>query len=81
MMEGENVLEYGKKMQQALPADIKVAVLHGRMKPEEKQQIMDAFASGETAESQSTSQGQCANTLEQVHNHQIPFKKVKSLHE
>ncbi len=45
--EGENVTDYGRMLAQTLPSDIRVATLHGRMRPEEKNGIMEAFASGE----------------------------------
>lgn len=47
VMEGENVLDYGKKLRGQFPEDIRIEILHGRMKPEEKSRIMDAFASGD----------------------------------
>ncbi len=44
-MEGlENVLDYTEKLRSVLPASIHVAMLHGRMKPAQKQQVMDDFA-------------------------------------
>ena len=46
-LEAENVLDYTRKLQQIFPAEIRVASLHGRMKPREKNQIMEAFAAGE----------------------------------
>ncbi|MCL2377879.1 MAG: ATP-dependent DNA helicase RecG [Defluviitaleaceae bacterium] len=42
-----NVLDYTKELSAALPA-ITIACLHGRMKPAEKQQIMDDFKAGKT---------------------------------
>ncbi len=45
-MDGENVLDYTRKLQDIFPADIKVASLHGKMKPREKNAIMEAFADG-----------------------------------
>lgn len=45
--EGENVTDYGKMLTKKLPSDIRVATLHGRMRPEQKNGIMEAFASGE----------------------------------
>jgi len=41
----ENVLDYTEKLSKALP-DIKIAYLHGRMKPAEKALVMDEFKSG-----------------------------------
>jgi len=42
-----NVLEYTRELSTALP-DLTIACLHGRMKPAEKQQIMDNFKAGQT---------------------------------
>ena len=38
---------YARKLQEILPGEIKVEILHGKMKPKEKNRIMEAFASGE----------------------------------
>ena len=46
-MDGENVLDYAKMLKTVLPEDIQVAHLHGKMKPAEKNRIMERFASGE----------------------------------
>ena len=46
-VEGENVVEYSQKLQKILPSSIKVECLHGRMKPAEKNEIMDRFARNE----------------------------------
>lgn len=46
-LEAENVTDYARKLQEILPGEIKVEILHGRMKPKEKNRIMEAFASGE----------------------------------
>src|SRR5699024_6106940 len=46
-LDGENVLDYSKKLSQTLPSEIKVAYLHGRMKPSQKNDIMEAFARNE----------------------------------
>ena len=40
----ENVTDYAKKLQAALPDTVRVEVLHGRMKPAVKDRIMEAFA-------------------------------------
>lgn len=45
-MEAENVLDYTKKLKDALPKDISVEFLHGKMKPKEKNRIMEEFAAG-----------------------------------
>lgn len=46
-LEAENVTDYARKLQEILPVEIKVEILHGKMKPKEKNRIMEAFASGE----------------------------------
>ena len=46
-MDGENVLDYTRKLQDIFPSDIKISFLHGKMKPKEKNAIMEAFAEGE----------------------------------
>lgn len=46
-LEPENVTDYARKLQEILPGEIKVEILHGKMKPKEKNRIMEAFASGE----------------------------------
>lgn len=40
----ENVTDYTEKLRAVLPSDIRVDMLHGRMKPAQKDQIMDSFA-------------------------------------
>jgi ATP-dependent DNA helicase RecG len=42
----QNVTNYTQSLSAALP-EIKIARLHGKMKPDEKQHVMDAFKSGE----------------------------------
>lgn len=46
-LDAENVTDYTKKLKNTLPSHISVAALHGKMKPKEKNQIMEAFAKGE----------------------------------
>lgn len=46
-LEAENVTDYARKLQEILPGEIKVEILHGKMNPKEKNRIMEAFASGE----------------------------------
>ena len=46
-MDGENVLDYTRKLQEIFPSDIRVASLHGKMKPKEKNAVMESFAAGE----------------------------------
>ena len=43
-LEAENVLDYSQKLKEALPGNIQVAYLHGRMKAAEKNRIMEQFA-------------------------------------
>lgn len=40
----ENVVDYTEKLRSALPADIQVAYLHGKMRPSDKNKIMEEFA-------------------------------------
>ena len=40
----ENVTDYAQKLKATLPESIRIEVLHGRMKPAVKDQIMEAFA-------------------------------------
>ena len=42
-MDAENVIEYTKKLRKELPANIVISYLHGKMKNQEKEQIMKAF--------------------------------------
>ena len=46
-MEGENVIDYAKQMQEHFQAICKVGLLHGKMKPEEKNKIMEAYLKNE----------------------------------
>ena len=46
-LDAENVTDYARKLQEVLPGEIKVEILHGKMKPKEKNRIMEAFASDE----------------------------------
>ncbi len=45
--EAENVTEYAKKLREYFGGQFSVGVLHGRMAAAEKNEVMDAFASGE----------------------------------
>lgn len=47
MIEGENVLDYTKALRKELPSSVCVEYLHGKMKPKEKNEIMERFAAGE----------------------------------
>lgn len=46
-MEVENVLDYTQKLKENLPSDIQIEYLHGKMKPKEKNRVMESFAAGE----------------------------------
>ena len=46
-MEAENVLDYTEKIKGIFPPSVRISYLHGKMKAKEKNQIMEAFASGE----------------------------------
>ncbi|MCD8130719.1 MAG: ATP-dependent DNA helicase RecG [Lachnospiraceae bacterium] len=39
----ENVVDYSQSLREALPPEIRITYLHGRMRPAQKQQIMEAF--------------------------------------
>ena len=43
----ENVTDYSAILKSALPENVNVDILHGKMKPEKKDEIMEAFARGE----------------------------------
>lgn len=43
----ENVVEYTDKLSKALPQDIRIRYLHGKLKSQEKNEIMTAFANHE----------------------------------
>lgn len=47
MEELENVVEYAEKLRSALSADIRVGILHGKMRPADKNRIMEEFAKHE----------------------------------
>ncbi len=42
----ENVLEYTQKLKSIFPPEISICSLHGKMKPKEKNQIMEDFSAG-----------------------------------
>lgn len=42
-LEAENVTDYTKKLKKIFPADIQIGMLHGRMKPTKKNEIMQEF--------------------------------------
>lgn len=43
----ENVTDYTEKLRAALPASVQVACLHGKMRPADKNRIMETFAAGQ----------------------------------
>lgn len=47
LIEAEDVLSYTKTLREHLSADICIEYLHGKMKPKEKNQIMERFLKGE----------------------------------
>ena len=46
--ERKAVTAYAKQLQEQVFPDLRVAVLHGKMKPREKEKVMAAFAAGES---------------------------------
>lgn len=46
-IEAENVIEYTEKLKEALPMAFQIEYLHGKMKPKEKNEIMERFAKGD----------------------------------
>lgn len=46
-MEAENVEEYTQKLEESLSPDIRIGTLHGKMRPAQKNEIMEQFAAGE----------------------------------
>ena len=47
LLEAENVLDYTKQLKKQLPSFVCVEYLHGKMKPKEKNKVMERFAAGE----------------------------------
>jgi len=45
-LEGENVIDYAETLRNVFPPSIVVGILHGQLKPKEKNQIMEDFAAG-----------------------------------
>lgn len=45
-MEGENVIQYAKILEKNFSPSVRISYLHGKMKPAEKQKIMDDFSEG-----------------------------------
>lgn len=46
-VEAENVLDYARQLSEIMPPYVEVACLHGKMKPKEKNLIMERFAAGQ----------------------------------
>ena len=46
-IEAENVIDYTEQISQVFPSSVTISYLHGKMKPKEKNQIMEQFADGE----------------------------------
>lgn len=46
-MEAENATDYVKKLRGIFPEDIKLGLLHGQMKPDQKNKVMEAFMKNE----------------------------------
>lgn len=46
-VEAENVIEYTERLKEALRPEVIVEYLHGKMKPKEKNDVMERFADGE----------------------------------
>lgn len=46
-VEAENVVEYSEKLKSAMPKEIRIEYLHGKMKADQKEDIMTRFAAGE----------------------------------
>ncbi|MDO4650456.1 MAG: ATP-dependent DNA helicase RecG, partial [Eubacteriales bacterium] len=46
-LEAENVTDYTEQLREALPSHIRIEMLHGKMRPKEKNAVMERFAAGE----------------------------------
>lgn len=46
-IEAENVIEYTERIKEAVEAEVSVEFLHGKMKPKEKNDVMERFTNGE----------------------------------
>ncbi|MDF2485565.1 MAG: ATP-dependent helicase RecG [Herbinix sp.] len=46
-VEAENVIQYTERLQEELPTDTIVEYLHGKMKPKDKNEVMERYANGE----------------------------------
>ena len=47
MLDAENVVDYAALLREKLPSSVRVEYLHGKMKPKDKNRIMERFAEGE----------------------------------
>jgi ATP-dependent DNA helicase RecG len=45
-IEAENVIEYTEKLRESMPSSVNIDYLHGKMKPKEKNEIMQMFTEG-----------------------------------
>ncbi len=46
-IEAENVVDYANKLRQEMPSEIIIEILHGKMKPTQKNDVMQRFSDGE----------------------------------
>lgn len=46
-MDGENVIDYAEELSHIFPSSTKIAYLHGKMKQQQKDQLMEAFAANQ----------------------------------
>ena len=47
MIEAENVIDYTQQIKETMPSGISIEYLHGKMRPKEKNSIMERFAEGD----------------------------------
>ncbi len=47
MIEAENVIDYTQQIKEAMPTSISIEYLHGKMRPKEKNNIMERFSEGD----------------------------------
>ncbi len=45
-IEAENVVDYANQLKQEMPSEIVIAILHGKMKPAQKNDVMQRFSDG-----------------------------------
>lgn len=46
-MDAENVVDYTKKLREIFPPEIRIEYLHGKMRPKEKNEVMERFSLGD----------------------------------